>query len=119
MMFPLVGIARTIHQGMSAYRELFSRQSAFEHVERYVQGLLLSANKTLQGIYSQLVWPDASERVERRAMPAGVFESPWDRKQLMVQHRAAVAQCYPPHGRQVVSLDWIHGHHERGPQILG
>jgi hypothetical protein len=43
MMFPFVGIARTIHQGMSAYRALFSRQSAFEHVERYVNGLLLSA----------------------------------------------------------------------------
>ena len=119
MMFPFVGIAHTIHQGMSAYRELFSRQSAFEHVERYVQGLLLSANKTLQGIYSQLVWADESERVERRAMHAGVFESPWDREQLMVQHRAAVAQFYAPHDRQVVSLDWTHGHHERGPQIFG
>jgi hypothetical protein len=95
-MFPFVGIANTIHQGMSAYRELFSRQSAFEHVERYVQGLLLSANKTLQGIYTQLVWPDDVKRVERRAMHAGVFEAPWDREQLMVQHRAAVAQAYPP-----------------------
>jgi len=37
MMFPLVGIASTIQQGLSAYRELFSRQSAFEHVERDVQ----------------------------------------------------------------------------------
>jgi SRSO17 transposase len=119
MMFPLVGIASTIRQGLSAYRHLFSRQSAFEHVERYVQGLLLSANKTLQGIYSQLVWTDESERVERRAMHAGVFESPWDREQLMVQHRTTVAQFYPPHERQVVSLDWTHGHHDRGPQIFG
>ena len=119
MMFPFVGIAATIHQGMSTYRGLFSRQSAFEHVERYLQGLLLSANKTLQGIYSQLVWPDDAERVERRAMHAGVFEAPWDREQLMVQHRAAVAQAYSPNERQVVSLDWTHGHHERGPKIFG
>ena len=98
-MLPLVGIAATIGRGMSAYRELFSRRSAYEHVERYVNGLLLSVNKTLQGIHSQYVWPDTSARVNRRAMHAGVFESPWSRETLMVRHRVAVAHHYPPQER--------------------
>ncbi|MGD1904743.1 MAG: transposase [Leptolyngbyaceae cyanobacterium] len=118
-MFPLVGIAASISQGMSAYRDLFSRLSAFEHVERYLNGLLLSANKTLQGIYSQYVWPEAIERINRRAMHAGVFESPWQREQLMERHRAEVSHHYEAQERQVISLDWTHGHHERGPQIFG
>lgn len=118
-MFPLVGIAATISRGMSAYRELFSRRSAFEHVERYINGLLLSANKTLQGIHSQYVWPDESERVQRRTMHAGVFEAPWEQEALMARHRIAVANHYSHQERQVISLDWTHGHHERGSQIFG
>lgn len=118
-MFPLVGVAATIAQGMSAYRDLFSRQSAFEHVERYINGLLLSANKTLQGIHAQLVWVDESQRVKRRAMHAGVFEAPWEKDALMARHRVEVASHYAPQERQVISLDWTHGHHERGPQIFG
>ena len=118
-MFPLVGIAATISRGMSAYRDLFSRRSAFEHVERYINGLLLSVNTTLQGIHSQYVWPDESQRVNRRAMHAGVFESPWVKESLMARHRAEVAHHYAPQERQVISLDWRHGHHERGSQIFG
>ncbi|MDB9528527.1 hypothetical protein PN498_21220 [Oscillatoria sp. CS-180] len=43
MMFPMIGIASRIHQGLSAYRNLFSRQSAFEHVDRSLpmRGILL------------------------------------------------------------------------------
>lgn len=50
MMFSLTDSASTIQRGLLADRGLFSRQSALEYVERYLQGLLLSANKTLQGI---------------------------------------------------------------------
>ena len=66
MYWPLVGIAPTIHHFLLAYREVFCRDNGFEHVSRYVQGLLLSANKTLQGIYAQIVWPEG-EQVSRRA----------------------------------------------------
>ncbi len=118
-MFPIVGIAATIRDQMSGYRNLFSRQSAFEHVERYINGLLLSGNKTLQGIHSQYVWRDETERVNHRAMHAGVFKSPWPREQVMTRHRAEVARDYQPQERQVISLDWTHGHHERGKQIFG
>ena len=51
-MWPLVGIPKTIVEGFTAYRSVFSRDAGFAHVRRYVTGLLLSPYKTLQGIYS-------------------------------------------------------------------
>ncbi|MGV2830721.1 hypothetical protein [Myxosarcina sp. GI1(2024)] len=36
---------------------------------RYVTGLILSPNKTLQGIYAQLV-PEEGKQFSRRVMPA-------------------------------------------------
>ena len=45
-MWPLVGIPQAIPQGMAAYRSVFCRDADFEHVSRYVSGLLLSTNKT-------------------------------------------------------------------------
>jgi hypothetical protein len=53
MMFPLFGVPETIAKGMNAYRGVFCRQEGFEHVSRYISGLLLSENKTVQGIYAQ------------------------------------------------------------------
>jgi hypothetical protein len=73
MMFPLVGVPETIAKGMNAYRGVFCRQAGFEHVSRYISGLLLSENKTVQGIYAQQVYGEG-ERVTRRAMHAAVFE---------------------------------------------
>jgi hypothetical protein len=52
-MIPLIGVPATIAQGMRAYRDVFCREAGFEHVSRYISGLLLSQNKTLQGIYAQ------------------------------------------------------------------
>lgn len=46
-MIPFVGVAATIAQGMSAYRDVFCREAGFGHVSRYVNGVLLSENKTL------------------------------------------------------------------------
>jgi hypothetical protein len=46
-MLPIVGVPATIHQGMAMYRDLFCRDQGFEHIERYVTGLILSPNKTL------------------------------------------------------------------------
>jgi hypothetical protein len=112
-MWLLVGISQSILQGLTAYRSIFFREAGFVHVSRYVTGLLLSPYKTLQGIYSQWVFP-AGEPVSRRAMNEAVFEAGWNRESLMVQHRRAVAQRYQGQGRQVIGLDWTLAHHERG-----
>jgi hypothetical protein len=58
----LVGVPRFIKGGLAPYRDLFCREAGFEPVSRYVAGLLLSPNKTLQGIYAQQVlkWLDYS-----------------------------------------------------------
>ena len=81
MYWPLVGIVPTLQRFLAAYREVFFRDNGFEHVSRYINGLLLSANKTLQGIYAQIVWP-TDQPVSRRAMHEAVFEAGWSRDEL-------------------------------------
>lgn len=39
-MVPFVGVPSMIAKGMSAYREVFCREAGFEHVSRYISGLL-------------------------------------------------------------------------------
>lgn len=68
-MLPFVGVPETIAKGMSAYREVFCRADGFEQVSRYISGLLLSENKTLQGIAAQPVYLEG-EVVSRRVMHA-------------------------------------------------
>lgn len=114
-MFPLVGIPQTITQGLQAYRSVFCRDAGFSHVSRYISGLLLSPNKTLQGIYSQWINPGSS----RRAMHEAVFEAGWSHENLMTVHRQAVSQRHQGHGREVISIDWTLAHHERGSHIYG
>jgi hypothetical protein len=83
---------------MVAYREVFCREEGFEHVSHYINGLLLSANKTLQGIYAQIVWPEGKQ-VSRRAMHEAVFEAGWNRDALMERHRQNIAPQYRGRGR--------------------
>ena len=116
MLLPLVGVPDRIKEGLEPYRELFCRAAGFEHVSRYVTGLLLSANKTLQGIYDQQVWP-AGQEISRRAMHAGVFEAGWDSEGLLPRHRAVVASQHQGQGLEVIDLDWTYVHHDRGPEI--
>jgi hypothetical protein len=52
-MLLLVGIPQTIQKTLQHYRSVFCRTASFNHVSRYLVGLLLSPNKTLQGIYHQ------------------------------------------------------------------
>ena len=118
MYWPLVGIAPTIHHFLLAYREVFCRDNGFEHVSRYVQGLLLSANKTLQGIYAQIVWPEG-EQVSRRAMHAAVFEAGWSHDELMRTHRRTLAPQYRGRGRAVIGLDWTLAYHPYSEKIYG
>lgn len=116
MLLPLVGVPSLIKEGLEPYRDLFCRDAGFEHVSRYVTGLLLSPNKTLQGIYGQQVWSEG-EGVSRRAMHAAVFEAGWDSEGLLPRHRAVVARAHQGRGLEVIDLDWTYVHHDRGPEI--
>lgn len=116
MLLPLVGVPELIAEGLKPYRDLFCRAAGFEHVSRYVTGLLLSPNKTLQGIYDQQVWPEEAG-VSRRAMHAAVFEAGWDSDGLLPRHRTVVAEQHRGRGLEVIGLDWTYVHHDRGPEI--
>jgi hypothetical protein len=117
-MVPLVGVPETIRRGLAPYREVFCRTEGFDHVSRYVTGLLLSPNKTLQGIYDVQVWEPGVPH-SRRAMHEAVFEAGWAADALMPHHRASIAGAHRGHGREVISLDWTYAHHERGLKIWG
>ena len=117
-MIPLIGIPATLANGMRAYRDVFCRDAGFEHVSRYLSGLLLSKNKTLQGIHAQQVYPDG-KTVSRRAMHEAVFESGWDSEGLMQRHRQLVGSQHRGQGREIISLDWTLSHHEEGEHIYG
>src|SRR5499427_11109755 len=114
-MLPICGVPATIQQGRAPYRDLFCRDEGCAHISRYITGLILSSNKTLQGIYDVQVWD--AESPSRRAMHAAVFEAQWDAEVLMPRHRAVVAQEHGRQGREVISLDWTLAHHEWGPKI--
>ena len=117
MVLPIVSVPGTIGRGMAAYRELFVREEGFEHVSRYVTGLVLSPNKTLEGIHDLQVYEEG--KASRRAMHEAVFEAGWDADGLMGKHREVVGTDHQGRGREVVSLDWTLGHHDRGPKIFG
>jgi hypothetical protein len=116
-MLPMVGVPETIRKGLRPYRDLFRRAEGFEHVSRYVTGLIVSPNKTLQGIYADQVWEE--DRPTRRTMHEAVFEAGWGAEQLLPRHRALIAPEHYGRGREVISLDWTLVHHERGPHIFG
>jgi hypothetical protein len=115
-MLPITRVPETIANGMAKFRTVFCREEGFAHVSRYVTGLVMSPNKTLQGSYDLQVW-DKDQAPSRRAMHAGVLAAGWDDTALMQQHRAVVARDYRGRGRTVISLDWTQAHHERGPKL--
>jgi hypothetical protein len=117
-MLPILGGPETIHQGLAPYRSLFCREEGFEHVSRYVTGLILSPHKTLQGIYEVQVW-GTDEKPSRRAMHEAVFEAGWDADARLPLHRQVVAPAHRGRGREVLSLDGTYAHHERGPKSWG
>jgi hypothetical protein len=113
----MVGVPETIRKGLRPYRDLFRRAEGFEHVSRYVTGLIVSPNKTLQGIYAQQVWEE--HKPTRRTMHEAVFEAGWEAEELLPRHRTLIAPEHRGRGREVMSLDWTLVHHERGPHIYG
>jgi DDE superfamily endonuclease len=116
-MLPITRVPETIPKGMEKFRKVFCRDEGFEHVSRYLTGLILSPNKTLQGIYDLQVWE--GEVPSRRAMHEAIFEAGWESGELIKQHRCEVAKDYQAEGRKVISVDWTLSHHERGPEIYG
>ncbi len=118
-MIPIVSVPESIAQSLRSYRAIFSREEGFAWMSRYVTGLLVSPNKTVQGIYDLLVWPDGEAAPSRRAMHASLFESGWSSDALMGHHRQELGVIYRLGGRSVVSLDWTFSHHDRGPKIYG
>jgi hypothetical protein len=116
-MLPVVGVPKTVQRQMRPYRDLFRRSEGFEHVSRYVTGLLVSPNKTSQGIYAAQVWE--GNKPGYRAMHEAVFEAGWDAEELLRRHRELIAPEHQRRGREVISLDWTLVHHERGPHIYG
>ena len=116
-MFPIIEVPESIQQGMLPYRSAFCRKEGFEYVSRFVTGLIISPNKTLQGIYDLQNWGPGGGP-SRRSMHEAVFEADWDDDRLMQLHRAAVAQAQSSGGRQIISLDWTLAHQERGPEIF-
>lgn len=116
-MLPMVGVPETVRKGLRPYRDLFRREEGFEYVSRYMTGLLVSPNKTLQGIYAAQVWP--KKKPSRRAMHEAVFEAEWKAEDLLPRHRRLIAPEHRNRGREVISLDWTLVHHEHGPHIYG
>jgi DDE superfamily endonuclease len=116
-MLPVVGVPTTVQHQMRPYRELFRRSEGFEYVSRYVTGLLVSPNKTLQGMYTNQVWEE--NKPGYRAMHEAVFEAGWNAEELLPRHRRRIAPERRNRGREVISLDWTLVHHERGPHIYG
>src|ERR671930_2712787 len=99
----LFGCPRSWPRGWKVLERSFVGAEGFEPICRFITGLILSPNKTLQGIYDLQVWE--GEAPSRRAMHEAVFEAGWDAATLIQQHRGEVAQAYQGRGRQVISLD--------------
>src|SRR5512138_3483737 len=103
-MLPLAGVPLLVAAWLKSYRDICCRDAGLEPVSRYIAGLLLSPNKTLQAIYAQQGWPEEPP-VSRRAMPAAVFEAGWDSDALMRQHREVIAGTHRGRGLEVISVD--------------
>lgn len=116
-MLPLVGIPKTVAKFLKQYRQVFRKEAGFKHVSRYINGLLMSPNKTLQGIYSQVVW-DETEKVSRRAMHEAVFEAGWKHQELMEQQRKIVSKIHRGKGREIIALDWTFSYHPHSEKIF-
>jgi hypothetical protein len=116
-MIPIVEVPETIASQMKSYRNIFCRNEGFDHVSRYVTGLIISPNKTLQGIYDLQVWE--GNKPSRRSMHGSVFEYGWDSTELIQRHREIVSLSHKGQGKEVISLDWTFSHHERGLEIYG
>ena len=98
-MIPLVGIGTSVETFLKSYRNVFFKDAGWKHINRYINGLLMSPNKTLQGIYHQIVWNE-DYKVSHTAMHEAVFEAPWQYSQLMKSHRQKIDTIHRGKGRK-------------------
>ena len=54
-MLPLVEIPETIGRCLAPYRSVFCREAGFEHISRYVSGLILSQGGATQTLWAKTV----------------------------------------------------------------
>ena len=94
-MLPVVGVPKTVQRQMRTYRELFRRSEGFESVSRYIAGLLVSPNKTLQGIHATQVWEGNKPGYRAR------HEAGWDAEDLLPRPRRLIAPEHRNRGREV------------------
>lgn len=66
-MLPITQIPNSMWTELQTYRNLLGRDAGFEHLGRYLTGLISSPNKTLPGIHDWQVWPN-DQRVSSRAV---------------------------------------------------
>jgi hypothetical protein len=111
-MLPITCVPETLVKGMESFRKSFCRAEGFEPICRFITGLILSPNKTLQGIYGA---PEG-RRPSRRAMHEAVFEAGWDSGASSSLIERRWLRPIGGRGRQVIWLDWTLSHHERGPK---
>ena len=116
-MIPLVGISASVADFLQSYRNVFSKEAGWKHINRYINGLLISSNKTLQGIYHQIVWNE-DEKVSRRAMHEAVFEAQWQYSQFMKSHRQKIDAIHRGQGREIIALDWTFSYHPYSEKIF-
>jgi hypothetical protein len=119
-LFQILEVPGSISNTLKNYRDVFCKEAGFDNVSRYLTGLILSPNKTLQGIYDCLVWEDEDKAPSRRAVHECVFESTgWDSEDLMKTHRKELKDVHKgQYGKEVIVLDWTYTHHE-GKEIFG
>ncbi len=120
-MVPITAPPNSVKAFLRNYRDVFCRDEGFEWISRYVTGLLISPNKTLQGMYDLQVFPEGQPHPSRRAMHNAVFEAGWQDDRLIARHCEVIAPDYRGRGRGrvVMSLDWTYAHHERDDHIHG
>ena len=116
-MFPILESPPITSDVLNQYQDVLCRDADFEWVSRYVTGLLVRPNKTVQGIYDLQVFPEREQPPSRGAMHEAIVEAGWDAERLTQRHRQPLASDSRGKGRVVISLDWTFAHPDRGPTI--
>ena len=89
-MIPIIKVPKSNAKNLEKYREIFKRKKGFETVSRFITGLIISPNKTLEGIHAQQYW-EKGEEIKRRGMHHAVFEAEWKSEEIMSKHREIIA----------------------------
>ncbi len=110
-------MAKTVQRQMRPYRDRFRHRERVEYGSRDVTGLLVSPNKTSQGIDATHVWE--GNNPSYRARHEAGFEAGGEAEELLPRHRRLIAPEHRGRGREGIALDWPLVHHERGPHIYG